>query len=118
MDLNFTEEQNMLRDMVKSIVEDHSSCAVVREVENDAIGIPENLWTQMRDTGLLGIMLPEEYGGIGLNLLDCAIIYEELGRGLAPGPHFVSSVIAVEAISRGAAKRKKMNCCPRSVAAS
>ncbi|MCB1695587.1 MAG: acyl-CoA/acyl-ACP dehydrogenase [Pseudomonadales bacterium] len=113
MDLNFTEEQNMLRDMVKSIVEDHSSCAVVREVENDAIGIPENLWTQMRDTGLLGIMLPEEYGGIGLNLLDCAIIYEELGRGLAPGPHFVSSVIAVEAISRGGSEAQKNELLPQ-----
>ena len=112
MDLNFTEEQNILRDMVKSIVDDHSTTAVVREMEHDDIGIPAGLWQQMKETGLLGIMLPEEYGGIGLNLVDCAVIYEELGRGLAPGPHFVSSVVSVGAISRGGNESQKSKILP------
>jgi alkylation response protein AidB-like acyl-CoA dehydrogenase len=112
MDLNFTEEQNILRDMVNSIVDDHSTTAVVREMEHDEIGIPAGLWEQMKETGLLGIMLPEEYGGIGLSLLDCAIIYEELGSGLAPGPHFVSSVISVGAISRGGNEAQKSELLP------
>ncbi|MBT4518380.1 MAG: acyl-CoA/acyl-ACP dehydrogenase, partial [Halieaceae bacterium] len=107
MDLKFTEEQNILRDMVKSIVTDHSSTAVVREMEHDEIGIPASLWEQMTETGLLSIMLPEEHGGMGLSLLDCALIYEELGRGLAPGPHFVSSVISVAAISKGGSPAHK-----------
>lgn len=107
MDLNFTEEQTLLRDMVRSMVEDHSTTAVVREMEHDEIGIPTQLWQQMKDTGLLGIMLPEEYGGIGLNLQDCAHIYEELGRGLAPGPHFVSSVVSVAAITKGGSEAQK-----------
>lgn len=112
MDLNFTEEQNILRDMVRSIVERHSTTAVVRAMEHDEIGIPADLWRQMKETGLLGIMLPEEYGGIGLNLLDCAIIYEELGRGLAPGPHFVSSVISVAAIAKGGREVQKSELLP------
>ena len=112
MDLNFTEEQNILRDMVKSIVDDHSTTAVVREMEHDDIGIPAGLWQQMKETGLLGIMLPEAYGGIGLNLVDCAVIYEELGRGLAPGPHFVSSVVSVGAISRGGNEAQKSKILP------
>lgn len=112
MDLNFTEEQNILRDMVNSIVGDHSTTDVVREMEHDEIGIPAGLWQQMKETGLLGIMLPEEYGGIGLNLMDCAVIYEELGRGLAPGPHFVSSVISVGAISRGGNEAQKSEILP------
>lgn len=113
MDLNFTEEQNILRDTVKNMVEGHCTIAVVREAEHDEIGIPTNFWAQMKEMGLLGIMLPEEYGGIGLNLLDCALIYEELGRGLAPGPHFVSSVIAVEAISRGGSDAQKLELLPQ-----
>ncbi len=112
MDLNFTEEQNILRDTVRSIVESHSTTAVVRAMEHDEIGIPADLWRQMKETGLLGIMLPEEYGGIGLNLLDCAIIYEELGRGLAPGPHFVSSVISVSAIAKGGREVQKSELLP------
>lgn len=107
MDLSFTEEQTILRDMVRSMIEDHSTTDLVREMEHDAIGVPSTLWQQMKDMGLLGIMLPEEHGGIGLNMIDCALIYEEMGRGLAPGPHFVSSVIAVSAIAKGGTETQK-----------
>ncbi len=112
MDLNFTEEQTLLRDMVRSMVEDHSTMAVVRSMEHDETGIPAQLWQQMKETGLLGIMLPQEYGGIGLNLQDCAHIYEELGRGLAPGPHFVSSVVSVSAITKGGSEEQKSELLP------
>jgi alkylation response protein AidB-like acyl-CoA dehydrogenase len=112
MDLNFTEEQTLLRDMVRSMVEDHSTMAVVRAMEHDEIGIPTELWQQMKETGLLGIMLPEEHGGIGLNLQDCAHIYEELGRGLAPGPHFVSSIVSVAAITKGGSEAQKNELLP------
>ncbi|PLW69195.1 acyl-CoA dehydrogenase family protein [Pseudohalioglobus lutimaris] len=112
MDLKFTEEQHILRDMVRSMVEDHSTTAVVREMEHDKIGVPTGLWQQMSEMGLTGMMLPEEYGGIGLDMVDCALIYEELGRGLAPGPHFVSSVIAVGAISRGCSEQQKAELFP------
>jgi alkylation response protein AidB-like acyl-CoA dehydrogenase len=112
MDLNFSQEQNLLRNMTRSMVQDHSTPAVVRAMEHDEIGIPAELWQQMKETGLLGILLPLEYGGIGLNLQDCAHIYEELGRGLAPGPHFVSSVISVAAIAKGGSEAQKNELLP------
>ena len=112
MDLKFTEEQTLLRDMVRSMVEDHSTMAVVRAMEHDETGIPTALWQQMKETGLLAIMLPEEYGGMGLNLQDCAHIYEELGRGLTPGPHFVSSVVSVAAIIKGGSEAQKSELLP------
>lgn len=98
MDLNFTEEQNILQDMVRNLCREFSSVATVREMENDPLGIAAGLWDQMKQTGILSIMLPEKYGGMDLNMIDCAVIYEELGRVLAPGPHFVSSVMSVQAI--------------------
>jgi alkylation response protein AidB-like acyl-CoA dehydrogenase len=107
MDLTFTEEQNILRDMVRSVCEEHSSIEVVREMEDHTIGIPPGLWEQMKETGLLSMMLPEEYGGMGLNMLDCAVIYQELGRGLAPGPHFVSSVMSASAIVKAGSDDQK-----------
>lgn len=112
MDLKFTEEQNTLSDMVRRIVRSHSTIEVVREMEHDKIGIPADFWQQMKETGLLGMMLPEKYGGVGLNLLDCALIYEELGRGLAPGPHFVSSVISVAAIAKAGTEAQKSELLP------
>ena len=113
MDLSLTEEQGILRDMVRSMVEDHSTTEVVREMEHDATGIPLALWQQMKEMGLHGIMLPEVHGGIGLDMLDCALIYEELGRGLAPGPHFVSSVISVGAIARGGSEAQQGELLPQ-----
>ena len=112
MDLSFTEEQTILRDMVRSMVEDNSTTELVREMEHDANGVPANLWQQMKDMGLLSITLPEEHGGIGLDMLDCVLIYEELGRGLAPGPHFVSSVISVGAIVKGGSDAQKSELLP------
>jgi alkylation response protein AidB-like acyl-CoA dehydrogenase len=108
MDLQFTEEQNMLRDMVRSLCEKSSSISVVRELENDPVGVPAELWGQLADTGILGMLLPEEYGGLGLTMVDAAVVYEELGRALAPGPQFVSAVMVLLAIkAAGTAEQKR-----------
>ena len=98
MDLKFTDEQNMLRDMTRDLCSDYSDVAVVRKMENDPIGIPTELWAQMQGTGLLGMRIPEAHGGMGLSLLDCAVIYEQLGRFLAPGPYFDSTVMSAGAL--------------------
>ncbi len=93
MDLKFTDEQNMFRDMTRDLCRDYSRMAVVSKMENDPLGIPE-LWGQMQETGLTGVLVPEDFGGMGLGMVDCAVIYEELGRTLAPTPHFSSSVMS------------------------
>ena len=110
MDLKFTDEQNMLRDTTRELCRDHSGMDVERRMENDPQGVPAELWSKMAETGLLGIMLPEELGGLGLSMLDRAVIYEELGRTLTPGPHFASSVLSAGAILAGgsAAQRQEL----------
>lgn len=112
MDLNFSEEQVLYRDMVRGVCEEHSTTRVVRDMENDPIGIPSGLWEKMKETGLLGMMLPEEYGGIGLNTVDRVVIFEELGRALAPGPFFVSSVISALAILAAGSEEQKSSLLP------
>ena len=112
MDLKFTDEQNMLRDTARNLCRDCSSPEVVRKMENDPIGVPTELWRQMQDTGLLGVLLPEDLGGLGLNMLDCAVIYEEFGRTLAPGPYFSSSVMSLSAIKHGATDAQKKEWLP------
>ena len=69
MDLKFTDEQDMLRETTQALCRDASGMDVVRQMENDPIGIPEKLWTGMREAGLTGIFVPEEYGGTGLDFL-------------------------------------------------
>jgi alkylation response protein AidB-like acyl-CoA dehydrogenase len=107
MDLKFTEEQKTLRDMVKTLCTDASTTDDVRKLENDPLGLPGQFWTQLKETGLLAMRLPEEHGGMGLTLLDCVVIFEEFGRGLASGPIFESAVMAVTAISKAGTDAQK-----------
>ncbi len=93
MDLDFSEEQHMLRDMVRGLCTEYASLDVVRAVEDDPTGYPAELWKQLGELGLTGLLLPESHGGGGQGLLEAAIVYEELGRALAPTPHFPSAVM-------------------------
>jgi alkylation response protein AidB-like acyl-CoA dehydrogenase len=94
MELDFTPEQELLRDAVRGVCGKHATLDVVRQMEGDPLGYPEQLWTQLSETGLLGLTLPERWGGSGMSMLDAVVVYEELGRALAPSPHFVSSVLS------------------------
>jgi alkylation response protein AidB-like acyl-CoA dehydrogenase len=98
MDLEFSEEQKMLREMVRGVCREYSPLEVVREMEDHPTGYPAELWKQLGELGLLGLLVSEEHGGAGQSLLDAAIVYEELGRALAPSPHFPSCVLAARAL--------------------
>ncbi len=107
MDLKFTEEQNALREMTAQLCRDHCATDVVRRMEDDPVGMPTALWHNMSETGLLGLRLPKQYGGVGLSMLDAVVVYEELGRVLAPGPHLASSVLCLSAIERAGSEAQK-----------
>jgi alkylation response protein AidB-like acyl-CoA dehydrogenase len=94
MDLDFTPEQEMLREAVAGVCARHSGLDVVRQMEDDPIGYSDKFWQQLAELGLLGMTLPEEHGGSGMTMLDAVVVYTELGRALAPSPHFVSSVMS------------------------
>ncbi len=63
-------------------------------MEDDPVGYPAALWTQLAELDLIGLLLPEEHGGSGMSLMEGVALYEELGRALAPTPHFVSAVLS------------------------
>lgn len=94
LDLSFSQEQDMLRDVVRGLCAEHAPLTVVREMEDDPSGYPPELWKQLADLDLLGLLLPEEHGGSGMSPVEGIVVYEELGRSLAPTPHFVSCVLA------------------------
>ena len=94
MNLDFSEEQQVLRDTVRKLCAEYSPVAVVRAMEDDPKGVPDALWKQLAELGLLGVLVPETYGGSGQTLLEAVIVFEELGRALAPSPAFESAVMS------------------------
>jgi alkylation response protein AidB-like acyl-CoA dehydrogenase len=113
MDLDWTEEQVVLRDMVRGVCAQYAPLEVVRQVEDDATGYPAELWKQLGELGLTGLLIPEEYGGSAQSALEAAIVYEEFGRSLAPSPHIVSAVLSAGHLLAGASEEQKRSWLPR-----
>jgi len=110
MDLDFTAEQDMLREMVRSLCASAASLETVRALEDDPVGYSTDLWKQLGELDLLGLMLPVEYGGSGMTALEGVVVYEEFGRALVASPHFVSSVMCAGLLLRAgsAAQRDEL----------
>lgn len=94
LDLDFDQEQELLRQTVRDVLGRYCPLDVVRQMEDDVVGYPVPLWEQLGELDLIGLLVPEEYGGSGMSLIEGVALYEELGRALAPTPHFVSAVMS------------------------
>jgi alkylation response protein AidB-like acyl-CoA dehydrogenase len=113
MDLDLSEEQQMIVDMSRSMLEKHSTIEIVRSMEDDPKGFPDDLWKQMSELGLNGLLIPESHGGGGQGLVEGALVYEELGRAMAPTPHFVSSVMSAGILLAAGNEAQKSEWLPR-----
>ena len=104
MDLELTDEQELLRETVRGLCARHAGLDVVRQLEDDPVGYPEKFWLQLGEAGLLDLS--------ELSTLDAVVMYQELGRALAPSPHFVSSVMSAGVLGRAGASGSRPNGCP------
>ena len=90
MDLEFTEEQEELRASVRSFLEKECPLDLVRSVVETGEA-PEKLWASMVSLDWPGLAIPEECGGVGLTFVETAVVVEELGRVVAPGPFLATT---------------------------
>jgi len=107
LDLDFDQEQELLRQTVRDVLGRYCPLEVVRQMEDDPVGYPAPLWEQLGELDLIGLLLPEEYGGSGMSLIEGVALYEELGRALAPTPHFVSAVLGGGALAAAGSEEQK-----------
>jgi alkylation response protein AidB-like acyl-CoA dehydrogenase len=79
MDFGFTEEQRMLRESVRKLLQKHAPPEYVRQHDRERT-YPEELYQACAEAGLVGLPFPEEFGGAGGSLLDMTIVAEEIAR--------------------------------------
>ena len=92
MNFDFSDDQKLLRDQARKFLTDKCDRTVVRSVlEDSQKNHSDDLWKEISTMGWTGTAIPEEYGGLGLGMLELCVIAEELGRSLAPTP-FSSSI--------------------------
>ena len=112
LNLGFSTEQEMLRDTVRGVCASYCPMEVVRALEDDPGGYPAELWKQLGQLDLIGLLLPEAYGGSGMSLLEGVVLYEELGRALVPVPHLVSAVLCGRALALAGSEEQKARWLP------
>ena len=108
VEFGLNEEQDMLKTMARDFLENECPKTYVREMMEDASGHTPALWKKMAEVGWLGLIIPEEYGGAGMNFRDLSILCEEMGRAMMPGP-FLSTVLLAGApiLEAGSDEQKK-----------
>lgn len=118
MDFGFSEEQEMLRQTVREFLDAECEMTYVRRMMDDDRGYSVDQWKKMAELGWMGLVLPEEYGGAGLNMVDLVVVLEEMGRVVMPGPFFASVVLGGTAIDLGGSPELKKRYLPELAAGS
>ena len=94
-----TDEQRAIAEMVRRFADEQIIPSAQRYDSEDVF--PEPIVAQMRELGLFGVTIPEEYGGLGLDLTTYAMIVEELSRGWISisgivNTHFIGSYLLLK----------------------
>lgn len=110
MNFDFTDDQRMLRDQARRMLEENASARAIMEGSEP---FDRALWKQICELGWTGAALPEEEGGVGLSYVDLCVIAEELGRALAPVPFSSSIYLALEAVRLGGSAEQKRQHLPK-----
>ena len=86
MDLRFTETQEILKKMAQDFLTTECPKPLVRKLEQSEEGYSPEVWKKMAELGWMGLIIPEEYGGMGYTFQDLVVLLEEIGRNILPGP--------------------------------
>jgi alkylation response protein AidB-like acyl-CoA dehydrogenase len=95
VDFAFSDEQEQLRREARTFLADRYPFERVAELADSDAGWDEASWQELAGLGWIGVSVPEEAGGAGLGFLEEAVLFEELGRVLYPGPYFSTVALAL-----------------------
>ena len=98
MDFGFSEEQEFLRSTAREWFTNESPMSRVRDLMETDVGFDVSQYQSLAELGWQSMAIPEEYGGAGFSFLELAVLLEEMGRSLFPGPFFSSVVLGANAL--------------------
>lgn len=90
----FTDDQLAMRDAVRDFLEKECPPKVVRDAWTNDTG-RSGLWRKLGELGVLGVLAPEDQGGLGGDFLDLVLLLEEAGRAALPEPLVEHAAVAV-----------------------
>ncbi len=109
MYFGLSEDQNFFQDNIKKFLEENSSVDVLRKIAADDRTFAKDIHNGIVNLGINGLLVPEEFGGLGLDILFAAAISESFGYGVGATPFIGSYVMAPIAIIDGGSDEQKRN---------
>lgn len=109
MQFGLSESQEILKDSARKFFAGECPISEVRRVMATDRGFDSKLWSELAEQGYTGIIFPEQYGGVGLGIVELALLMEEAGRALLPGPFFSTVALGgsvLSAVARDEQKKK------------
>jgi 3-oxocholest-4-en-26-oyl-CoA dehydrogenase beta subunit len=101
------EQQQMLQTAARDFLAAECDKSVVRRLEASDSGHSSQLWKKMAELGWTGIIIPEQYGGVGLSLLELAVLFEEIGRAAFDSPLFGTAMATLALVAGGTEAQKQ-----------
>lgn len=112
MEFGPSEEQTLLQNMINRFLDDNSKLDDVRIIAETITGYDEKIWNGLAELGIIGLIVPVEYGGSGLALFDAALVIEALGRNVTPAPFLGSAIMGPVAILEAGTAAQKQSLLP------
>jgi alkylation response protein AidB-like acyl-CoA dehydrogenase len=114
MDFSFTDEQHSISDLAHQIFADKCTPEQLRAIETgDGPRFDRELWDEIAKAGLVGIAIPEEFGGGGLGFFELALIIEQVGRTTAPIPFLEPTVLGALPLARFGSPEQQRDLLPK-----
>jgi alkylation response protein AidB-like acyl-CoA dehydrogenase len=113
MDFAFTEEQEELRESARGFLAEFSGPEQVRHAAESELGYDPELWKQLgAELGWTSVVIPEEYGGLGLSYVELVALLEMMGGTLLCAPFFSSVCLGGNALLSGGSEEQKQEHLP------
>lgn len=114
MDFAFNEEQQELRSMAESFLEEYSSSKKVREAMASERGYDPEVWSKLgSELCWTSVLVPETYGGLGLTWVEVVALMEKMGESLLCAPFFSTVCLAGSLIELAGSEAQKQEYLPK-----
>lgn len=94
MDFSFTAEQHSIRDLVRQVLTDIVNDDSLKALAKEGVWFHQRAWSQLAASEMLGLAIPEQYGGAGMGLTELCLLLQQVGRTVAPIPAIETLVSA------------------------
>lgn len=113
MDFSLSDEQIELRDLARTILTDIATNDRLKEIESKDPVFDEKLWSELAKANLVGVAIPEEFGGSGFGTFELMVLLQEIGRAVAPVPAVATLALGALPIAAWGTDAQKQAWLPR-----